>query len=148
MGQALLDPNGIHNVLSNLISNAVAACCAAVGKERHHIILAGRIENDRVIFQVTDDGIGMSKNVQENLFKRFYSTKGSKGTGLGLLVTRKIVEEHGGRISCSSRQGEGTTFVASIPLRPSDGSSRVPGVSGSALSSQTSKIKDILDYQL
>jgi histidine kinase len=148
MGKAYLDPNGIHNALSNLIHNAMGACSAATDREWHHIILAGRIENNKVIFRVTDDGVGMSKEVQENLFKRFYSTKGSKGTGLGLLVTRKIIEEHGGRISCTSRLGEGTTFVVQMPLRPSDRPSRTKGESGSGMPHNQTKMTDILDYQL
>jgi histidine kinase len=148
MGTAYLDPSGMHNALSNLISNAMGACSAASSRERHHVILAGRIENDHVVFRVTDDGVGMSKEVQENLFKRFYSTKGSKGTGLGLLVTRKIIEEHGGRISCSSRLGEGTTFVATIPLRPPDRSSRSKDDAGSAMPSHPLKTTTISDYQL
>ncbi len=147
MGRAHLDPNGIHNALCNLISNAVAACSTSSRKERHHVILAGRIESDNLILQVTDDGLGMSEDVKENLFKRFYSTKGSKGTGLGLLVTRKIVEEHGGRITCISRLGEGSTFTAELPLRPPEGSSRPPNDSGSAISRQTTTVTDILDYQ-
>jgi signal transduction histidine kinase len=60
----------------------------------------------------------MSDEVKDNLFKKFYSTKGSKGTGLGMVVTRKIVEEHGGKITVASRLGEGTTFSVEIPLEP------------------------------
>ncbi len=148
MGSAHLDPNGIHNALCNLISNAVAACSAPSRKERHHVILAGRIEGEKLVLQVTDDGIGMSDEVKENLFKRFYSTKGSKGTGLGLLVTRKIVEEHGGRITCVSRLGEGSTFTAELPLRPPERVSRPPDDAGSSISRPTTTVTDILDYQL
>lgn len=148
MGKAELDPNGIHNALSNLIHNAMGACAADFDKERHHIVVAGHVENEKVVFRVTDDGVGMSKDVQENLFKRFYSTKGSKGTGLGLLVTRKIIEEHGGRITCTSRLGEGTTFVAEIPLRPPDRSSHTKEEPGSAMPRDEKKMTDILDYQL
>jgi histidine kinase len=148
MGVALLDPNGIHNALSNLIFNAIGACAASARKERHHIVLAGRRENGKIIIQVSDDGIGMSDEVKENLFKRFYSTKGSKGTGLGLLVTRKIVEEHGGRITCASRLGEGTTFMAEIPLRPPEGPPRPQDDSGSTISRQTTAVAERLDYQL
>jgi signal transduction histidine kinase len=61
--------------------------------------------------------VGMSKSVQEKLFERFFSTKGPKGTGLGLLVTRKIIDEHGGTISYESEPGKGTTFTMRFPCR-------------------------------
>jgi signal transduction histidine kinase len=56
--------------------------------------------------EVTDDGYGMPKEVKRKLFNRFYSTKGSKGTGLGLVITRKVIEEHGGRYVESEPIGE------------------------------------------
>jgi len=60
---------------------------------------------------------GMSEEVKEKLFNRFYSTKGSKGTGLGLVITRKVVEEHGGTIHVESKPGKGTTFTIEIPVQ-------------------------------
>ncbi len=65
---------------------------------------------------MSDDGEGMPEEVRENLFKKFYSTKGSRGTGLGLVITRKVVHEHGGSIRVESKQGVGTTFVIEIPV--------------------------------
>jgi len=118
IGLARLDPNGLHSVLSNLISNAMAACSARKPHDKHHIILGGRVSDQLLHIQVTDDGCGMSEDVKDNLFRKFYSTKGTKGTGLGLVVTRKIVEEHRGRITVASRLGEGTTFSVEIPLEP------------------------------
>ncbi len=118
LGPARLDPVGLHTVLSNLISNAISACVASQGQDMRHIILGGRVSDRWLHIQVTDDGCGMSDEVKDNLFKKFYSTKGSKGTGLGMVVTRKIVEEHGGKITVASRLGEGTTFSVEIPLEP------------------------------
>jgi signal transduction histidine kinase len=68
-------------------------------------------------FDVSDNGAGMSDEVQRKLFSSFFSTKGHRGTGLGLLVTRKLVEEHGGSIEVTSRLGEGTTFSMRLPCR-------------------------------
>ncbi|MBI4961856.1 MAG: PAS domain-containing protein [Desulfomonile tiedjei] len=118
MGLARLDPNGLHTVLSNLISNAICACSVSPVQDTHHIILSGRVEAPWLHLQITDDGCGMSDEIKDNLFKKFYSTKGSKGTGLGLVVTRKIIEEHGGKMRVASRVGEGTTFSVEIPLMP------------------------------
>ncbi|MFH0822129.1 MAG: ATP-binding protein, partial [Pseudomonadota bacterium] len=117
MGLGMIDSNGIHNVVSNLISNAMAACSFAENGEKMNITLHGRLENDRLIIRVADNGAGMTDEVKQNLFKKFYSTKGSKGTGLGLLVTRKIVEENGGTISCESTPGRGTTFIVNLPFK-------------------------------
>ena len=57
----------------------------------------------------------MSEEVQEKLFTSFFSTKGAKGTGLGLLVTRKLIEEHHGTIKVVSQLGKGTTFTIRLP---------------------------------
>lgn len=118
LGLGFLDPNGLHSVVSNLLSNAIAACASSQQREKYHVILTGLVREDTVVIQVTDDGCGMPDDVKHNLFKKFFSTKGSKGTGLGLVVTKKIVEEHGGTIRVASRAGEGTTFSVEIPLKP------------------------------
>ncbi len=120
MGVGLLDPKGVHSAVSNLVSNAIQACNPASGRDRHHVIIGGRLENARLFIQVSDDGIGIPEHVRQNLFTKFYSTKGSKGTGLGLVVTRKIIEEHGGTIKVESTPGKGTTFFIEVPLRPAE----------------------------
>jgi signal transduction histidine kinase len=75
------------------------------------------LENDRFVrFDVTDNGSGMSEDVRSKLFSAFFSTKGAQGTGLGLLVTGKLVEEHNGRINVDSKLNEGTTFTIRLPL--------------------------------
>jgi signal transduction histidine kinase/HAMP domain-containing protein len=116
MGNGLLDPKGIYSAVSNLIANAIAACRSSGKPNPRHIILHGSRMDTRLVIKVIDDGAGMSQEVRENLFRKFYSTKGAKGTGLGLVVTRKIVEEHKGTITVESTEGEGTTFVIEIPL--------------------------------
>ena len=78
-----LDPNGLHSVVSNLLSNAIAACAVSQQRDKYHVILSGLVEDGKVVIQVTDDGCGMPEDIKHNLFKRFFSTKGSKGTGWG-----------------------------------------------------------------
>jgi signal transduction histidine kinase len=68
-----------------------------------------------VVFSVQDNGCGIEPEQIQNIFQPFYSTKGSKGTGIGLAVTRKIVLEHDGRVEVDSRPGHGTTFRLIIP---------------------------------
>jgi signal transduction histidine kinase len=72
---------------------------------------------NRIRFDVSDNGTGMSADVQEKMFTSFYSTKGHRGTGLGLLVTHKLVEEHGGRIEVATQLGQGTTVSVWLPFR-------------------------------
>jgi len=119
MGTCLLDPIGIHSALSNLVSNAVEACRAS-GVAGHKITVSGRFERDLILMQVADDGEGIPKEVERKLFNRFYSTKGSNGTGLGLVVTRKVIEEHGGTIRVESQPDRGTIFFIEIPLKYSE----------------------------
>jgi signal transduction histidine kinase len=59
----------------------------------------------------------MDDETKANLFNKFFSTKGSKGTGLGLMITRKIVQEHGGEITFTSEKGKGTTFIIRLPTK-------------------------------
>lgn len=113
----LFDPAGMHNVLSNLISNAVSACSEHTADGPRQIEVKARNSGDTLVIEVSDTGGGMSEDVKKNLFKKFFSTKGAKGTGLGLLVSRKIVEENGGTITCESRLGEGTKFMIRLPFR-------------------------------
>jgi PAS domain S-box-containing protein len=107
---APIDPDGIHTCLANLVSNAIDACLMSDNTD--HAVTFKVWERDGVIcYEVSDNGIGMDYEVKKKLFTSFFSTKGShEGTGLGLLVTRKIIQEHGGRITFDSAEGRGATF--------------------------------------
>ncbi|MBU4264235.1 MAG: HAMP domain-containing histidine kinase, partial [Proteobacteria bacterium] len=65
---------------------------------------------EAILFQVSDNGAGMTDEVKAKLFSRFFSTKAGRGTGLGLLITQKIVNEQDGEVSFESEVGQGTTF--------------------------------------
>jgi signal transduction histidine kinase len=115
LAPAFLDADGIHTCLANLVSNALDACQVS---ERHsgHVTLATREEQDTLVFEVSDDGIGMDSEIRKKVFSNFFSTKGSeKGTGLGLLTTRKIVQQHGGRVSFQTEEGVGSVFRLEFP---------------------------------
>ncbi len=73
---------------------------------------------DEVVITVADNGIGMSDAVLSNLFVRFFSTKGGQGTGLGLPLVEKIVEEHGGTLEVESKLGQGSAFHLHFPKTP------------------------------
>ena len=70
-----------------------------------------------VRIEVTDNGAGIPPEKQAEIFRPFVSTKGSRGTGLGLAVSRKILREHGGDILLKSQVGEGSTFALRLPMR-------------------------------
>ncbi len=111
---AFLDPNGIETCLTNLLSNGIDA--AIMRKEPSgKVILSVREKKGLLIFESIDNGCGMDWEVKQKVFTTFFTTKGGKGTGLGLLTTRKIVQEHGGKIDVESNQGTGTTFRISLP---------------------------------
>lgn len=120
IGDASLDPKGIHHCLLNLVSNAIDASIFDEDETKKHIVrVATRRESDgTLIFQVSDNGCGMDEAVKKHIFSSLFSTKGSQGTGLGLLVTQKTVHEHGGTIKVDSEPGKGSTFVIRLPSEP------------------------------
>ena len=112
------DADGLHNLLCNLVANAVDACRfdPADDKDGHTITLRCRKNGDgSTLLQVTDNGPGISEEVNAKVFEDFFSTKGSEGTGIGLLVVQKVAEDHGGNVTFTSKPGEGTTFTVTIP---------------------------------
>jgi len=119
IGEVTMDPRTIHEVLLNLMSNAIDACLfdEDTSKNWRIGIKTAREEGHIIKFEVEDNGTGMSEEVQSKLFTSFFSTKGHRGTGLGLMVTRKLIEEHGGKIEVNSRLGNGTTFTVRLPYR-------------------------------
>ena len=122
---APMDPEGIHTCLSNLVSNAIDACEMSQ-KGGLRVILSVRETDGVLTYEVSDDGCGMDYDIKQKVFSNFFSTKGSgKGTGLGLLTTRKIVQEHGGNVSFESTEGVGSVFRLEFTrarlLQPSEG---------------------------
>jgi signal transduction histidine kinase len=112
--EAPLDPGAMETCLTNLISNAVDASAIRRGGGGR-VVLRTREESGDLTFEVNDNGCGMDSEVKGKVFTTFFTTKGGKGTGLGLLTTSKIVQEHGGRIEVESNPGEGSTFRIRLP---------------------------------
>jgi signal transduction histidine kinase len=100
----------MRQVMANLVSNALDA--VTVGG---HIWLDAVTHEQTMEIVVRDEGAGMSKEVQRQLFQPFFSSKGDLGNGLGLYISNEIVERHGGRILVDSRPGIGTTMRISLP---------------------------------
>ncbi len=115
LAEAPLDEEGIHTCLANLVSNALDACEMSNQHDRH-VTLTTRERGGVLVYEVADDGCGMDYDIKQKVFTNFFSTKGSgKGTGLGLLTTRKIVQEHGGKVSFESTEGIGSVFRLELP---------------------------------
>lgn len=111
------DAHKIEQVLVNLAMNAVGAMPGGGRLAFRHTV-----EGPFLTLSVSDTGEGIPEESIGKIFEPFFTTKREgKGTGLGLAVCRKIVEQHGGRISVSSRPGEGTTFLVSLPFAPPEG---------------------------
>jgi len=112
----IFDQRGIHTCLSNLVANAIDACQSDTKDVQHRLIVkTGQDTEGNLKFEVSDNGVGMSDETKRKIFSSFYSTKGNRGTGLGLMVTSKIIMEHGGQISFESEEGRGATFILKIP---------------------------------
>jgi signal transduction histidine kinase len=112
-----LDPDAIGRALLNLITNAIDACREKSYKrhEKPQVSLRVKRQKGEIRFTVTDNGVGMAEGIQKKLFTRFFTTKDTGGTGLGLCVSQKIVQEHGGTITVDSAPGKGSTFNISLP---------------------------------
>jgi signal transduction histidine kinase len=112
--KANLDPEKIHTCLANLVSNAIDAC--QTSKNNGCTVTLRVAEADgAIVYEVSDTGCGMDYEIKNKVFTTFFTTKGLGGTGLGLMVTRKIVQEHGGKITVESTPGKGSLFRIEFP---------------------------------
>ena len=108
----LIDSMGLRRVLLNLVGNAIDACAENQGTVT--VSVDGR-DNGFLDIRIIDTGTGIEPETLKKLFTVFFSTKGNRGTGLGLPVSKKLIEEHGGRLEISSTVGQGTTFTIVLP---------------------------------
>jgi signal transduction histidine kinase len=112
--EVLVDPAHLYRSLLNLVSNAVDACGDG-GRVR---VRVGAGRDGRVTLSVADTGEGIAPELARKLFRDFVTTKGGRGTGLGLPVTKKLVTEMDGTIKFHSVPGRGTRFVIAVPATP------------------------------
>lgn len=113
--EVIADPNRIHQAISNLLSNAIK-----FSSEGSEVVLTAERKNDHVEFSVRDEGIGIPRSEQGRLFTRFHRaanahTPDTPGAGLGLYITKGIVEAHGGKIGVESELGKGSRFWFTLP---------------------------------
>ena len=111
----MIDPEGIHRAVLNIVTNAIDAC---EGAESAQVSIKTEWDAEAPLARITvsDNGVGIDEAEIPSIFQIFASTKGSRGTGLGLPVSQKIIREHGGKISVTSRPGQGATFLIELPV--------------------------------
>jgi hypothetical protein len=115
-----VDPDGIHQAVLNLLVNAIEAVEPRRTTHERQVAGGGVVTlssffdpvSQMAVIEVQDNGVGIAERDQQRIFEPFFSTKGQRGTGLGLAVTKKIVEEHNGRIELVSKVGQGTNQAA------------------------------------
>jgi signal transduction histidine kinase len=105
IGACKIDPGYVHAALMNIFDNAIDACQRRDDCSHHELRFCVWAQGDKIKFSVSDTGIGMDEETISKLFTVFFSSKGRKGTGLGLFIANKIIEQHGGRIDVSSKPG-------------------------------------------
>jgi FixJ family two-component response regulator/nitrogen-specific signal transduction histidine kinase len=111
-----VDADQLRSALVNILENAVDACLEKADAAPPQIYFRAYLEDTDVVFEIEDNGVGMSTEVQSKIFTLFFSSKSTQGTGIGLFITRKIIHQHGGRITVTSEPGEGTLFRITIPI--------------------------------
>ncbi len=111
------DAKAIRTLLMNLVENSLDACRVDVKTDKHKVDLNLSECSDFVHFEIADNGIGMDNETKDKAFTLFFSSKGGEGTGLGLFISNRIAQSHGGVIDIESEQGKGTKFVVKLPKR-------------------------------
>jgi signal transduction histidine kinase len=114
-----LDPVAIHHCLLNLVTNAMEATLSdnSASQPKKVLLMTTKPEGWGVEYRVVDNGCGIEKEAREKIFSSFFSTKGATGTGIGLMITKKIIDDHGGVIEFETKKGAGTKFIIRIPER-------------------------------
>ncbi|MBL9121859.1 MAG: FHA domain-containing protein [Phycisphaerae bacterium] len=120
MPPIVVDPDAIHQAVMNLVSNALDAVADRVGRvtvRTRYVPKGSESDSSHVEIAIVDNGPGIPDAIRSKLFEPFTSSKGQRGTGLGLVVTRKIAEQHGGAIEVITTGPDGTLMCLTLPDR-------------------------------
>jgi len=115
--ECALDGEQLRVALVNILENAMDACAEHKSRATPTVTFRAGVQDGEIVFEIADNGVGMDEATRKKVFELFFSSKASRGTGIGLFVTQKIVSQHGGRIGVESELGMGTTFAVRIPKR-------------------------------
>lgn len=121
-GQFDVDSKAVRSLLINLVENAMDACRVDSKKTAHQVCIRLKGYPEHIEFEVVDNGIGMDQEIRERAFSLFFSSKRGNGTGLGLFISNKIAQAHGGEIKIESELNQGTRMIVKLPRKsPSEG---------------------------
>jgi len=124
----LFDPDGIYRCLLTIVSNALDAFKATslmtengdpverIEEEKRVLMESRKIDGWAVEYRISDNGAGMTEKVRDKIFQSFFTTKGTEGTGIGLMMAQKVIKQHRGSIEVNSELGKGSTFIIRIPI--------------------------------
>jgi len=110
-----VDVGVVRTALINILENAIDATLADRSTADHHIVFQVVQDSGNIVFKISDNGIGMDKQTRENIFTLFFSSKGHAGTGLGLYISNRIIQQHGGHIHVDSNPDKGSRFEVMLP---------------------------------
>ncbi len=116
----LCDPKLIHMAVTDILVNAIDACAWKdyASGESPEVVFRNSLtkEGDSFIIEIRDNGCGMNEDIRRNIFTPFFSTKKTRGTGLGLALTARIINMHGGEVSVESEPDRGAAFRVHLPI--------------------------------
>jgi signal transduction histidine kinase len=117
MPTLMFDPEAMHRAILNVVTNAVDAC---LERDKRRVEVSTNYDHRESMarVRVIDTGSGIEKDDLERIFGVFVSHKGGRGTGLGLPVSQKILQEHGGRVRVESQLDQGSCFTLEFPATP------------------------------
>ncbi len=116
LGVFEIDPNWLQAAIMNFLENAMDACIYDRSKKKHCVkFKVFESVPDHISFIITDNGMGMDQETREKMFTLFFTSKGSRGTGLGLFIAHHVILQHRGNIKVESRTREGSRFEIYLP---------------------------------
>jgi signal transduction histidine kinase len=116
-GEFDADAKAVRSLLINLVENAMDACRVDQRKIAHQVQIGMKGHSDWIEFEIADNGIGMDQETGERAFGLFFSSKRGNGTGLGLFISNKIAQAHGGEIKLESELHQGARVIVKLPRK-------------------------------
>ena len=118
--EIMVDSVQLQQVFMNLVLNAIEAIQDSGGE----LTVKSQLQDGQLQFSVSDTGVGLPSQEAEQIFSAFFTTK-PQGSGMGLAISRSIVESHGGRLWATANDGRGATFHFTLPTHMTETSSQV-----------------------